>query len=238
MKISSYLIKEKKSKLFFKIFVPVALIAVIIMFITFYGLSTGNLYIGIGSGGESKNISIDLEKNSTKNNKSLTMFNLKPTSPGYFDLIGPNLDEITAKDGKYEGALKDNLVAANFYIKNRNNNLDVNLKFSAIVSDISDGSNLIKTWNMLIISNDEYYLYHNSDYDKFDYGDYKYLNMKINDYKDGNVAFEGILNELKAGEVKRISIIIWNIGYDGLEPEQFKLKIYFQATDKEDEVVI
>lgn len=231
MKISEYLIKTKrKSKyLLLKIFIPITLIVAAISFITFYGLSTGNLYIGIDDNKESKNISIDTKELSSNNKKELTLYDNSPSSPGHFDLIRSNLNEIIGKDGQYDGELKDNLIAASFYIRNLNNNLDVDLIYNTVITNIDNEDSKIKTWNMMFIFNNEYHIYRNSDYDKRIYP----KEFNVHDYDDGLNIVQGRIKNLNAGEEKRISIIIWNIGYEDLAPEKFKLKIYFRATEKE-----
>lgn len=230
MKISEYLIKSKrKSKyLLLKIFIPITFIAVIISFITFYGLSTGNLYIGIDDNKESKNISISTKELSTDNKKELTLYDNSPSSPGHFDLIRSNMNEIIGKDGQYDGELKDNIIAASFYIQNLNNNLDVDLVYNTVISDIDNEDSKIKTWNMMFIFDNEYHIYRNSDFDKRKYPS----EYQVHDYDDGLNIVEGRIKDLNAGTEKRISIIIWNIGYEDLKPEKFKLKIYFRATEK------
>lgn len=231
MKISKYLANNKKRKrrMFWSVFSIVALVSTLVVFITFYGLSTGNFYIGIDSTPESKNISISLEPRSTDNKKLINLFHNHLQSPGQFELIRSELPNILKEDGKYEGELKDNLIATSFYIRNLNNNLGVNLKYQAISTD--DKKEFLKpsAWTMLLVYDDEYHIYNDSSYDKTIYPS----SYQVHEYKNSISIFENYIFNLDAGVEKRISIVIWNNGAGESKPEPFQFKLYFQATDKD-----
>lgn len=220
--------RRRTNQLILLILLLLAMISAAIIFLTFYGLNTGNFIIGIEQDAYNKNISIAETPDATDNQKTLFIQTM-PIYPFDFAIIHANLDQFTEVDGVVE-EFKRNSVAVTFYIKNELSNLSYDLNYYINLKEVRHDSNELQNVKILMVVDGEKRLYHKEEYNLVNYGS-DYI---VTNFREGSRIVTGKINELEAGGVKKITIILW---YEGRQIDEedvleaLKLQVVFEIDE-------
>ncbi|NLN50345.1 MAG: hypothetical protein GX149_01805 [Acholeplasmataceae bacterium] len=208
--------KGSRNKMLWLILLLLATISSLIVFLTFYGLNTGNFVIGVDQEAYNKNISISKSPGSQDNQKTLFV-ETHPIYPFDFVVLNSSLDKFTGIDGVAH-EFKRNTVAITFYIINELDNLAYDLNYYINLKEIRPKSLSLRHLKILVVVDDEKHLYHNPAYNLVDYPE----DYDVRPFLEGNRIVEGKLKTLKAGGEKKITLIIWYEGRQILEEDSLE----------------
>ncbi|VEU80623.1 hypothetical protein [Haploplasma axanthum] len=235
MRLSEIWNKKGTKKLsLLKVLAPVALLTFTIVFLTFYGVNTGNFSIGVSSNAYDRNISISITPDSNENKKTIYV-NSRNLLPINLLTVESQLDEITTTDGEYKGKYSRNIVAYSFYIKNESSSLSFDLAYSILLRDIKKYQDEIRYIKIMVISDDEKTIYQSSLSEKKYQDDYSYYDFDEN----AKEIVVGKPKIISARSERKYTILFW---YDGDEMvnaninkndilESLKFQINFEIVD-------
>lgn len=207
MKVSELWKVDRKSKLKKRamIIIPTVVLAVALAFVTLYSQESGNFTLEVDR--ESRNhIQLATQKSDDGNLVNAAAVLRAPakidnTPLGYQSVVNHYLPKIKESSGRYDDAP---FVNYSFYLRNANQAESVNVRYSIILQE--NINHLSKAIRILIVDEDNQKLYQEKELNEV----IDLPNDSANDFKEGtNEIIVEDIYDLKAGETRRFSILVW-----------------------------